>query len=161
MALKRLRVLRPYEIPRWFDNKPPKDWDLGYELVVSFQYGLDEAVISAIARLRNYDTGVMMSGPDRGTRDLMFPCGLSRDLAHAAANRLVAADTFGALRIKIRYPVEHKGKDSWTPWYDATGKLIERVKHRRSAVSIIRKTFGTANAKPKARRRRAGGKQKP
>jgi hypothetical protein len=159
MALKRLTVLRPYELPAWFDNKPPKDWDLGYEMVVSFQYGLDEAAISRVARLRNYDTGITMCGPQRGVRDLMFPCGLSRDLAHAAANRLVAADVFGALRIKISYPVEHKGKDSWTPWYDASGRLIERVKHRRKAFITFRKTFGTANGRRKARRLRAGGKQ--
>lgn len=137
MALKRIRVFRPYELPEWYNNKPPKDWDTGYELVVSFTYGLDEAEISRVARLRNYDTGITMSGPQRGIRDLMFPCGIDRDLAYAAANRLVSADRFGALRIRISYPVERKGKDTWTPWYDANGKLIERVKHRRQANVVI------------------------
>ena len=156
MALKRLRRGPPIRI----DNKAPKDWDLGYEVVVSFFYGLDEDVISLAAGLRNYDTGFSMSGSDRGIRDLMFPCGTSRELAHAAANRLLGADRFGALRIRISYPVEHKGKDSWTPWYDAAGNLIERVKHRKNVHKIIRKTFGTANAKPKSRKRLAGRKQK-
>ena len=159
MALKRLRRVRLGPPPR-IDNKPPKDWDLGYELVVSFFYGLDEDAISLAAGLRNYDTGISMNGPDRGIRDLMFPCGTNRELAHAAANRLVGADRFQALRVRISYPVERKGKDAWTPWYDADGNLIVRLKHRRNAATIIRKTFGIANAKRKARKRLAGGKQK-
>ena len=149
---RRVRLGPPLRI----DNKPPKDWDLGYELVVSFRYGLDEDAISLVAGLRNYDTGIMMNGPGAGTRDLMFPCGTSRELARQAANRLIGADRFGALTIKISYPVEHEGKDSFTPWYDAGGVLIERIKHRRNVQTIIRKTFGTANGKRRTRRVSAG-----
>jgi hypothetical protein len=153
MKLKRRRRIKLP--PLRIDNKSPKDWNLGYELVVSFQYGLDEDAVSLVAGLRNYDTGITMTEPNRGVRDLMFPCGTSRELAHAAANRLLGADRFGALHIRISYPVEHQGKDSWTPWYDAAGNLIERIKHRRRRrrmVKIIRKTFGTGR---KARKRLA------
>jgi hypothetical protein len=142
------------------DNRSPKDWDLGYELVVSFHYGLDEEAISLVAGLRNYDTGITMNGPGRGIRDLMFPCGTNRELAHAAANRLIGADRFGALRVRISYPVEHKGKDAWTPWYDAAGNRIERIKHRRKAHVILRKTFKSANGKRRSLKRIAGGKEK-
>lgn len=137
--IKRRRI-GPSLLPT-VDNKPPKDWDTGYELVVSFRYGLDEGAISKVAGLRNYDTGITMSGPSAGIRDLMFPCGTSRLLAHNAANRLLAADHFGALRIRISYPVEHVGKDDFTPWYDAEGDRVVRIKHRKRAATIIRKTF--------------------
>lgn len=112
------------------NNKSPRDWDLGYELVCSFKYGLDEEVIAKIAGLRNYDTGVTMRGPGMGIRDLMFPCGTSLKLAHTAARRLRGADHFGALRLRISYPVEREGRNSFTAWYDMDGKLIERIKHR-------------------------------
>jgi hypothetical protein len=125
---RRVRIGPPSKI----DNKSPKDWDLGYELVVSFQYGLDEEAISKIAGLRNYDTGIMLK---TGVRDMMFPCGTDRILAHAAANKLHGADLFGALKIRISYPVEKVDGDSFTPWYAPDGKLIERVKHRKLAVS--------------------------
>lgn len=79
----------------------------------------------------------------KGIRDLMFPCGTNRLLAHSAAIRLLSADHFGALIVKISYPVEHEGGDSFTPWYDAAGKLIERVKHRKQGkLIIVRKKSG-------------------
>src|SRR5579862_1079320 len=111
------------------NNKPPKDWELWYELVVSFRYGLDEEVIAKVAGLRNYDTGISMSGPDAGIRDLMFPCS-TKEMAEVAGKRLRAADHFGALRLRISYPVEQEGKNRYTPWHEIDGKLIERVKHR-------------------------------
>jgi hypothetical protein len=106
-------------------------------LVVSFQYGLDEEAIAKVAGLRNYDTGIALK---TGIRDLMFPCGISRDLAHASANKLIGADRFGALRIRISYPVLTIGKDSFTCWYDAAGKEIERIKHRKLAPTIIQRS---------------------
>ena len=119
-------------------NKSAKNWDLGYELVVSFMYGLDEDVISKIAGLRNFDSGTTMSGPEEGIRDLMFPCGTSLELAQKAGQRLRGADHFGALRLRISCPVEHEGKNDFTPWYDIDGRLIERVKHRKLAVIVQR-----------------------
>ena len=112
------------------NNKSTKNWDLDYELVVSFMHGLDEQIIAKIAGLRNYDTGITIKGPDRGVRDLMFPCGRNLELAQTAARRLRGADHFGALRLRISYPVEKVGNDSFTPWYDLDGKLIDTVKHR-------------------------------
>ena len=113
------------------NNKAAKDWHRGYELVVSFTYGLDEEIIAKIAGLRNFDTGISMSGPDRAIRDLMFPCGTNLKLAQIAGKRLRGADHFGALRLRISYPVETQGQDRYTPWYDIEGKLIERAKHRK------------------------------
>ena len=114
-----------------FNNKPPKDWEKGYELVCSFMYGLDEEVIAKVAGLRHFDTGITMSGPGTGVRDLMFPCGTNLELAEMAGRRLRGADHFGALRLRISYPVEHEGKNSYTPWHGIDGKLIERIKHRK------------------------------
>jgi hypothetical protein len=127
------------------DNKPPKDWDLGYELVVSFSYGLDEEAIALVAGLRNYDTGYEFKS---GKRDLMFPCGTNKLLAHNAANRLLGADRFKVLTVKISYPVEHEGKDDFTSWYTADGRLLERVKHRK--LVTLKKVFRGR----KSRRRR-------
>jgi hypothetical protein len=129
------------------NNRPPKDWDKGYELVVSFVYGLNEDAISKIAGLRNYDTGVGPISKKAGIfgttktlqRDLMFPCGTDRELAHRAASHLMAADHFGALTIKISYPVEHVGKDSFTPWYGVNGEFIERIKHRKLSHKVIKR----------------------
>jgi hypothetical protein len=137
------------------NNKPPKDWNLGYELVCSFVYGLDEQVIAKIAGLRNYDTGITMRGPGTGVRDLMFPCGTNRLLAQTAARRLRAADHFGALRLRISYPVEHKGENSFTPWYDIDGKLIERIKHRilAPAPKILRARTSKYRKQPRHPRR--------
>lgn len=114
------------EGPR-IDNKAPKDWDTLYELVVSFQYGLDEDAISRAAGLRNYDTGVMLATM---RRDLMFPCGTDPKMAYDAAKRLRAVDHFGVLELRISHPVEKLGKDSWTVWYNPEGKLIDAIKHR-------------------------------
>lgn len=146
MSIRRVRIAPlPPPFPKadkQINNKSPKrseDWDKEYELVVSFRYGLDEEVISKIAGLKNCDTGISMSGPEAGTRDLMFPCGPDKRLAYDAARRLWKADYFGALTIKISYPVEHDGKNSFTPWYDPHGKLIERVKHRRKALVVVTK----------------------
>lgn len=139
MSAKRRKLLREFGYLKRVDNKPPKDWDIGYEVVVSFPYGLDEEAIARKAGLRNYDTGITMRGPGTGIRDLMFPCGTSKELAYAAANRLYGADTFGALRIKISNPVEHVGEDSFTVWTGHDGRLLERVKHRKQAVKIIRR----------------------
>ena len=125
--------------PGKVNNRPPKNWDDGYELVVSFRYGLDEDEIAKVAGLANYDTGTTLNGPNAGMRDLMFPCGVNRDLAYAAANRLAGADRFGALRIRISYPVEKVGEDSFTPWYDAKGKEIERVKHRKLVRKLVKR----------------------
>ncbi len=113
------------------NNQSPAYWALGYELVVSFKYGLDEEVIAKVAGLRNFDTGITMCGPEAGIRDLMFPCGTSLEVAQTAGRRLRGADHFGALRLRISYPVEHEGKNEYTPWHDINGKLIERVKHRK------------------------------
>ena len=123
------------------DNRSTKNWDQDYELVVTFRYGLDEEVIQNIAGLRNYDTEITMNGKHAGVRDLMFPCGTNKALAVGAANRLWRADCFGALRICIRHPVEHEGKDSFTPWYDRSGKLLERVKHRQLVPELIKNSF--------------------
>ena len=112
------------------NNKASKNWEVDFELVCSFKYGLDEEVISKIAGLRNFDTGITMRGRDQGVRDLMFPCGTNLELAQTAGRRLRGADHFGALRLRISYPVEHKGKANYTPWYDIDGSLIEKVKHR-------------------------------
>lgn len=140
MRSRRVRLEpKPASYPKtvgYINNKPPKNWDLGYELVVSFRCPLEESVISEIAGLSNYDTGTDLR---TGVRDLMFPCGTDRKLAHRAAKRVWKADYFGALRIKINYPVEHEGKDSFTPWYDVDGKLIERIKHRKLKPRIIRR----------------------
>jgi len=144
-VVRRVRLIPSRKFKCCFDEgnrrniRPPKDWDLGYELVVSFHYGLDDDQISKVAGLRYYDTGTMMSGPEAGTRDLMFPCGTDKELALLAARRLFAADHFGALRIRISCPVEHIGKDSFTPWIDAQGKLIEKTKHRKKALKIIKR----------------------
>jgi hypothetical protein len=118
---------------RQFNNKPPKDWGLGYELVVSFAYGLNDNAIARIAGLKNFDTG---TDPRTRIRDLMFPCGTDKELAYTAANRLWRADHFGALRIRISYPDEHEGKDTFTPWYSMDRELIERVKHRKKALIV-------------------------
>jgi hypothetical protein len=136
MSVRRKRIHLVGEL-KPINNKSPKDWDLGYEVVVSFMYGLDEEAIAKIAGLRNYDTGITMRGPGTGVRDLMFPCGIDKTLAYSAACRLQSADHFGALKIRISYPVEHEGKDSYTPWYSPNGKLIERVKHRKLARRVI------------------------
>ena len=122
---------------RMVNNKASRNWDCDYELVVSFRYGLDEDRICKVAGLRNCDSGMTMSGPGTGIRDLMFPCGPSSELAYRAAQRLWKWDTFGAFRMKISCPVEHEGKDTYTPWRDRNGKLLERVKHRK-LVKLIR-----------------------
>ncbi len=156
MAIRRVRVKAD---PGWawghadvsykpVNNKPSKDWDAGYELVVSFMYGLDEGIIAKIAGLRNYDTGITLLGRSKGVRDLMFPCGTSLKLAQMAARRLRGADHFAALRLRISYPVEKVGKNSFTPWYDIDGHLIERIKHRKLVV-----TTGNDGRKQKRRRR--------
>lgn len=129
--IKRKVISDPYRSIVVINNKPPEDWDTGYELVVSFGYGLDEPTIAAVAGLRNYDTGFCLA---TGVRDLMFPCGTDKQLAYVAANRLLGADRFGALRIKISHPVEHIGKNAYTLWFNAAGKLIDRVKHRKLKV---------------------------
>ena len=147
-ALRRVRI-EPVAKP--INNKPPKNWDLGYELVVSFHYGLDEEQISKIAGLRNCDSGYDCADQ---RRDLIFPCGTDRLLAHMAGARLAAADHFGALTIKISYPVEHKGSDSFTPWHDVHGKLLELRKHRKlSGRKVIRITPGRALKSRRARRK--------
>src|ERR1700722_18993111 len=74
------------------NNRFSKDFNLDYELVVQFRYGLDEEAIARIAGLRNYDTGISLTGSEAGIRDLMFPCGTNRELAFLAANRLYTAD---------------------------------------------------------------------
>lgn len=151
MSFRRKRIgPKPPPLPSVIsilNNKAPKDWDLGYELVVSFRYGLDEEVIAKIAGLRNCDTGMDLRS---GVRDLMFPCGTDLKVARSAARRLWRADYFGSLRLRISYPVEHVGKDSFTCWHDKDGKLLERVKHRH--LSKVIKIF---KAKAPKRRRRA------
>jgi len=142
--LKRVRLVEPRTAAQrvhdistscMINNKPPKDWDLGYELVVSFPYGLDEDAIRKVAGLKNYDSGITLCGPGTGIRDLQFPCGTDLGLAQDTGLNLQDADHFGALTLKISYPVRHEGKDSFTDWYDIRGKLIESVKHRREAFS--------------------------
>lgn len=128
--------------PALFNNRPPKNWDLGYELVVQFHYGLNEDQIRRIAGLRNNDSGCAIHTMQR---DLMFPCGTNKALAYASANRLRGADHFGALSIKISHPVEHEGKNSFTPWYSPDGTLIERVKHRK--LGIVKVLKGKSGSK--------------
>jgi hypothetical protein len=149
MSVRRKRLI-PLAKP--INNRSPKDWNLGYELVVSFEYGLDEEAISKVAGLRNYDTGITLA---TNLRDLMFPCGTDKVLAYSAANRLKAADHFGALRIRISYPVEHVGKDDFTLWYSPDGKLLEKVKHRKLHV-ISDKKVGNKRTIKYGRRGRRG-----
>lgn len=119
------------------NNKPPKDWDTQYELVVRFRYGLDEESIAKIAGLRNYDTGISLAGPDAGIRDLQFPCGdtirLGKAVALIAARRLHHADHFGALTLEISCPVERIGINGFQNWIGWDGKVTKRAKLNRSS----------------------------